>query len=221
MTKKIKSAIPAISASDHAAYIKYHNQTATTEPAIAAAVLRRQALFLKSTPLDEKRRLLFLLGHADTLTAYETIQKYLKHHSPALAAWATLALQECASNLKGALLDEDQIGILGSMNNRLRFWLVISAQSGQPFTKKQKQLIARVYKKIAHELDSKIERVEFGKNYALITCLISNEVAPANIIERGLNECNDPLPFLRFHYYAVNTIKQTPEEIEAYVNSLS
>lgn len=209
-----------ISLSDHSAYITYHNQINADEGSIAEAILHQENLFNSSTPLEEKRRLLFLLGHAGTWEAYQTLEKYLQNPDTELAAWATLALQECGTWLKSDLLGEDQTGILGTTGNRMRFWFVISTAQGKIVTNKQREIIQNTYLKVSEELDSIIEEIEFGDNYALITVLIPPNVAPAEVMEGGIEKSNDPIPFLRFHYYTVNTSKQTKEEIEEYLKEL-
>lgn len=206
--------------SDHNAYIAYHNQINTEEVSITETLLRKENLFNPATPVEEKRRLLFLLGHAGTLEAYQTLKKYLQNPDTELFGWATLALQECGTWLKEDVLEEDQTGILGNTENRMQFWFVISTLQGKKLTSKQCEIIQKTYSKISEELNSIIEEVEFGNNYALITVLIPPDVAPAEVMEGGIEESNDPVPFLRFHYYTVNTKRQTKEEIEEYLREL-
>ena len=56
--------------------------------------------------------------------------------------------------------------------------------------------------------------------YVKINSLIPIDVASGDYVENLIKECNEPIPFLRFHYFIVNTHNIRVEEIDKYLKDL-
>jgi hypothetical protein len=122
----------------------------------------------------------------------------------------------------GIFSDETYITTeLGSEGHRLRNYVVISSLNSKPFTNKQKEIIKKQFKIVSKKHDSKVEEIEFSKNYALIKILVSVEVALQDVIDDGMNSCNEKDEFLRFHFYATNVLKPTKKIIRDYLNEIT
>ncbi|MBI2335042.1 hypothetical protein HYU96_04575 [Candidatus Daviesbacteria bacterium] len=122
----------------------------------------------------------------------------------------------------GIFSDETYITTeLGGEAHRLRNYVVISALNNKPFTNKQRGIIKKQFNLVSKKHDSKIEEIEFSKNYALIKILISVEVAPQELIDAGMNTCDDIEKFLRFHFYCTNVKKPSKKVIKDYLNEIT
>lgn len=188
-------------------------------------------LLSKRTPLEEKKRALFYLAHGNNLRSLYAIQKYLKNPDPELTSLASLAWQECQnavlnegmSKLMGehvATPNDLIIGGMGGVNNLLRCCFVVSTVRGQSFDKSEKGKVLETLKKVDKHYGAKVECLDWGDNYVKVTALTSWEVAVGDYIEDLINQCNGSSPFLRFHYFVVNTHDLTKEEITEYLAEL-
>lgn len=90
-----------------------------------------------------------------------------------------------------------------------------------PFTRQQRDIVREQFNRVSEKFDSKIEKIEFFKNYALIKILISVEVALQNMIDNGMNSCNGLGEFLRFHFYCTNVQKPTKKMIRDYLDEIA
>ena len=71
----------------HSEYIAHHEAFDTGR--IEWAKENRDKLLRKKTPIEEKKEILFALGHGKDLKALYGIQKYLKNPDTELEAWAS------------------------------------------------------------------------------------------------------------------------------------
>jgi hypothetical protein len=213
----------------HAEYIELYGKISAT---LSKEVLLAEAkkLLLKRTPLEEKKTALVCLAHGNNLRSLYAIQKYLRNPDPELAAWASLAWQECQnavlnegmSKLMGSADAEKDliIGGMGGERDRMRCCFVISTIGGRVFTKPEREKINTTLKKVDKHYAAKAEHLDWGDNYVKITALTSWEVAVGDYIEDLINQCNALSPFLRFHYFVVNTHDLTTEEIAKYLRGI-
>lgn len=131
-----------------------------------------------------------------------------------------IVYQDNAGN--GVFSDETYITTeLGGEGHRLRYYAVISALNGRPLTNQQKKIIKEQFNIVSKSHDSKIEKIEFSKNYALIKLLVSIDVALQDVIDDGMNSCNAVEKFLRFHFYCTNVRKPTKQVIADYLNEIT
>ncbi len=204
-------------------YIAYHKQVDTDDLDREMVLTESERLFSRHISVDEKKRILFSLAHIGELEAITVLERYLRNPDPGLTEWATLCFNECRMSVKSEELDEDQSMIMsgaGGDGTRFRFYFVVSTNGKQPLTAQQKQRVKNSYETAASELGSQVESIEFGSFHALFTVLIPMDVAPADFIERGIDECNKEGSFIRCHYYVTNTGKPTKKVIAGYLDAL-
>ena len=194
-------------------YTRGHNFGQYSEEDISA---RSHSLFSPGTPLEDKKETLAVLAHQGTLEAYRTIERFLETAEQALEAWGVLALQECRVFLESSLSDRNA-GILmtglGGENNRLRYFLVIRSRSDDALTGAQKETIERGFSYICSKFDSILEEIQVHQYYVSMKVLIPIDVAVAEIIEGGIDECNTFSDFLHENYYVTNVKIPTEAEI--------
>lgn len=118
----------------HKDYIEYHQQVSTDAKTCEQAMAESDVLFQSTTSLEEKKRILFLLGHAVTMDAYGLLNRYLANPDHELADWAKLAAQECAMFMKSDVFQEDRTEIMGQNGNRLPCYFVVSTKRSVSLT---------------------------------------------------------------------------------------
>ena len=210
-------------------YMNFHSQVDTENLSEKDLLKESKKLFDKKVSLPKKKIILFQLAHLGTLASYQTLGKYLERTEKEktekdLISWTILCSEECRMFLESDLLEEDRALLMsgaGGDGEKMRFYFIISTEDIAPLTTKQKQKIKIEFENVADESNSKIEKIEFGKNYALITTLISSEFAPADFVEGGIEYCSELKSFLRFHYYCGNMEKPNQKVIEKYLAELS
>lgn len=212
----------------HKEYIGYHNKIDLNELSSEKLKEERNKILKKKTPLELKKKILFLLAHNKSLWALYGIQKYLKDPDLELTAWAVIAWQECQSGVLGSALEklglDDNEGLImgalgGDGSKRLRYCFALSAEKGD-FSKTDIEKIKLALQSASLEMKSETEEVIFSKNYLRVTVSVSIDVAIGEFIERVIEFSNTPKPFLRRHYFVVNTHILSKEEIEEYIAGL-
>lgn len=202
-------------------YIRYHNPVDAQELPEATPFDESKKLFSEKTGVEEKKRLLFLLAHNNSLKAYQLLQKYQESADKKLKAWTELCLQECGMYLGAELLDQDGISKIvsgaGGDGQRIRFFFVLSSVKSQSFTTEQKNAIKRCAQTADKKLGSHTEKISFGENYILLSLLIPMEVAPEEYFQSIYKSTNLRKKILRYHYYCTNTKKPTLKKIEEYL----
>ncbi len=185
--------------------------------------VRSHNLFNPSASLEYKKETLAVLAHRGTVEAYRTIERFLKITEQPLEAWGVLALQECRVFLESSLSDRN-CGILitglGGENNRLRYFLVIRSRRGAALTSAQKETIERGFSYICSKFDSILEEIQVHQDYVTMKVLIPMDVAVAEIIEGGIDECNTFSDFLDENYYVTNVRIPTETEIPYYLREI-
>jgi hypothetical protein len=225
-TIKSKHAIPIDA---HMSYMKFHEEVDTENLRKQEKEILQESkkLFEKDTWQKDKKNILFKLAHLGTLESYQVLSKFLDYaekEEQVLIVWTVLCSEECRMFLESELLEEDT-GMLmspaGGDGENLRYYFGITADNGQHFTTDQKKMIQDNFEKIAKEIKFKIEEIDLGDNYALFTALHPWDVDPDELVERGINACNDKTKFLRFHYFSGNLKKPDQKMITEYLDELS
>ncbi len=184
---------------------------------------RSHGLFNPSAPLEYKKETLAVLAHRGTLEAYRTINNFLETAEQTLKDWGLLALQECRMFLESALSDRN-VGILmsglGGENNRLRYYVVVCSKNNGVFTDAQKKTVERSFSYICSKFDSILEETRSHLYYVTVKVLIPIDVAVADIIEGGIDECNTFGDFLNENYYVTNIKIPTEVEIQHYIREM-
>jgi hypothetical protein len=205
-------------------YIRYHNLVDTQELSQAILFDESKKLFSEKTRVEEKKRLLFLLAHNDSLEAYKLLQKYQENADKKLKAWTELCLQECGMYLGAELLDQDQtckvVSGAGSDGQRLRFFLILSSEKSQSFTAEQKNLIKECAQTADEKLESRTEKISFGKDYILLSVMLPMEIALEEYFQSVYKSVNLRKKILRYHHYCTNVEKPTLKTIKEYLEGI-
>ena len=222
--KNFRALKEKISMNDTSEYIDFHNQV-NREEYSDDQVLEKGKTILENDSLSahEIKKTLLLLAHSEDMKALHILDKYLSIVPSSLKSFATLAYQECLTSLSADMLEEDQVMVstgLGSKNNMMRYYFVISHKNKLNFDDSQKKIIEEEFKKVCANKESEIESIEFNKNYALIEALCSINVAIGDVIDSGINQCNKVNNFLRFHYYTTNIEKPSKNTITEYLKEI-
>ncbi|MFC2059585.1 hypothetical protein ACFLTZ_00615 [Chloroflexota bacterium] len=204
-------------------YLEYTGDLDFSQYSEEDIAARSHCLFNPGTPLEDKKEALAVLAHRGTLKAYGTIQRFLETADQALEAWGVIALQECRMFLESSLSDRSA-GILmtglGGENNRLRYFLVIRSRSDAALTGAQKETVERSFSYICSKFASILEEIKVHKYYVTMKVLIPMDVAVAEIIEGGIDECNTFGDFLDEKYYVTNVRIPTEAEIVHYIREM-
>jgi len=174
-----------------------------------------RALFDPNLSLNAKKKVLTLLAHLGTITAFRQIEKYYKHPDKDLKQWTALTLQECKMFLESTLTNQSTGFIssgLGGHLDKLRFYFLILPSSDRPFTTTQKHIIKEELNFVARDLNCIVESVDSSDDFAGLTILVPMDVAVGTLIETGIKKCNELGDFVFEHYYVTNqNIPDTPE----------
>ena len=83
------------------------------------ALKESKHLFIIKTPINQKRKNLFLLAHMGTLEAMTTLEKYLLTPDKSLRNWAILCTEECKMFLEQAEPGENRPFVMKIENHAL------------------------------------------------------------------------------------------------------
>ncbi|MBA7583885.1 hypothetical protein ES708_25836 [subsurface metagenome] len=125
--------------------------------------------------------------------------------------------------LENVLLEENRGTIssgLGGSKNRLKFFLLISSTTEEPFTKNQIELINEEFDLVCQEHDCRIEANDFEKNYATMKILVPLDVAVGYVIEQGIDGCNKMDHFLSSTYYFTNVKIPSQQELSELIREI-
>jgi hypothetical protein len=215
-----------ITSKTHTEYINYHKYLdaldLSTEDS-QQVIQSSNRLFLSDTTLDEKKQLLHQLAHIGTSESYDILKRYNEKVDSELKGWSALVLNECQAFLVSNEIDEDAVFVssgAGGDEKRMRCYFVVSANDNKIFTEQRKDLIAQKFTEVSERLGAKLEGIDFQDYSALLSVLVSLDIAIGDLIEQGLRTCNEDSNFLRVHYYVTNTQKPSEKEIEEYLKEI-
>lgn len=166
-------------------------------------------------PIEAKKKVLTLLAHLGTITAFRQIEKYYKNSDKDLKQWAALALHECKMFLESKLADQSFGFIssgLGGLHNKLRFYFLVLPSSSKSFTSIQKDIISEEFNLEAKVLNCIVETISLYDEFVGLTVLVPMDVAIGSLIENGIKKCNELGGFVFEHYYVTN--QNIPEKAE-------
>ena len=103
---------------------------------------------------------------------------------------------------------------LGGLINKLRYYYLILPSSEKGFDTTQNNIIKDEFNIIANELDSLIETIEYSEKFIEFKVLVPLDIAVGNLIETGINKCNELGNFVFEHYYVTNQDIPDREEIK-------
>lgn len=164
-------------------------------------------LFDTQTTIEAKKKVLTLLAHLGSITAFRQIEKYHNNPDKDLKQWTALALQECKMFLESTLTDESTGFIstgLGGLHDKLRYYFLILPTPDRPFTTTQKKVIKEELNLVAKSLNSIMESIDISDTFIGLTVLVPMDVAVGTLIETGIKKCNELGDFVFEHYYVTN-----------------
>lgn len=172
-------------------------------------------LFDRKVEIEAKKKVLTLLAHLGTITAFRMIEKYYKNPDDSIKQWAALSLQECKMFLECELTDQSAGFIssgLGGLHKRLRYYFLILPSTDRPFTKLQKDIIKEELNLVSKSLNSIVESVDLSDTFVGLIALVPMDVAVGTLIEEGIKKCNELGEFVFEHYYVTN--QNIPDKAE-------
>lgn len=172
-------------------------------------------LFNPNQPLEAKKKVLTLLAHLGTITAYRQIEKYYNLPDKELKDWTALALQECKMFLESMLTDQSKgiiLSGLGGSKNKMRYFFLVLPISEKGFTTAEKDIMPEEFKLVARDMNSIVESVNLADTQIGLTVLIPMDVAVGTFIETVIKKCNEIREFIFEHYYVTNM--NIPDEAE-------
>lgn len=209
----------------HREYINFYDRIKIHTYDYKAVITQsKNLLFNQKTEEIVKKKLFFLLGHFATKECFDMLRKYINDPTTNLKDWATLAIKDIQFKVENEVYDNGKDMVfspMGGKGNELRYFAVIGSKHNITLTGVQKRIIKEDLLKIASKTDSKIEEIEFGKNYVLFTILIPFDIAVATALDNFLNIISRDKNILKYHYFVVNTYKITKSEIDEYLNMKS
>lgn len=212
----------SIKPQEHLEYINFHKKVDFKKYKHDELIEMSCGLFGKSINLEEKRKILFYLGHLGTVESYRILEKYLKNPDKKLKSWTALCLEECRMFLESDLMNHEKDLIFGGAGGdglRMRYYIVISSPNNV-FTRDDKDNINTAFRAICENLNSLMEKVQFSENYALMTVLIPLDVTVEDVVIDSIHLINSGKKLLRVHYYCTNTSRPTKKEIHQYLKEL-
>lgn len=196
-------------------YINYSDSFERGELTEDQTVFLGNILFDTKVEIEAKKKVLTLLAHLGTITAFRIIEKYYKNPDDKIKQWTALSLQECRMFMISELTDQSTGFIssgLGGLHKRLRYYFLILPSKDRPFTMLQKGIIREEFNLVAKGLNSIVESVDLSDAFVGIIALVPFEVAVGTLIENGIKKCNELGDFVFEHYYATN--QNIPEKAE-------
>ncbi len=199
-------------------YIQFHNQIdwQEIEDNKKQYLDEREKIFKPDCPIEEKKKLIFILAHLGTLESVAVLEKYLKNPDQELRQWAETAFDECKAFLKSDVLQDDFASVTsgaGKLEGKLRFYFVLYSAQKKNFTDDEKKFIVSTVQQSADFLRFVIEKIEINQKYCLTTALHTLEQAPAELIEEIIDRCNLVNNLIADNFFVINTHKPTEKEI--------
>lgn len=196
-------------------YVEYSHSFGRGELTEEETIKMGHMLNNNRLPVEGKKKVLTLLAHLGTITAYRQLEKYYNNPDKELKHWAAMALQECKMFVENVLTEEMTVFIssgLGGHKNRMRYYFLVLPLEGKLFTERQKEVINDEFTIVAKNLRSLVESFDFSDTYVGMIALLPTDIAVATFVESGIKNCNELGEFVFEFYYAANT--EIPNEAE-------
>ena len=170
-----------------------------------------------NTTADFKRKLMVGLASLDQPEAYRVLERYSANAPSELKDFAIMATQESRMLLESHLLDEQQVFIstgLGGKGGKLRYFVVIFSENGEPFTLAQQKLLMGELDYSLKQSDAEIEKIEFRNDYIAVLALVPLPVQVRLPFKKAIDECNALGNFIQEAFIITNVKELTDSEIE-------
>jgi hypothetical protein len=198
-------------------YSKNHNLTINPDDVIK----NKDDIFQNNISIEDKKCMLVKLASINSVEAFRTIERYVKHPNHSLRDWAKLAFQESKLLLESKLMDENQVLIstgLGGKGLKLRYFTVILSGNGEIINKVQKKIINSELDYLFKKHRAEVEKISFHKDICTILSVIPVDVSVRKIFDILIKECNQFGGFLNKYYLITNVKTLTISEIREFLD---
>jgi hypothetical protein len=181
---------------------------------------RKDQIFNFNQDAGDRKSLFAMLASLEDVSAYRTIEKYLKEGHQELRNWAILALQESRMLLESKLLEENQVFIstgLGGKGSKLRYFLVLIGKDMVNFSDLQKKIIKNEFEDIRAKSDAEIEKIDFMEQFATLVVMVPLKVALKDVFRSALQECNQYGNFMKSNFIITNVKELNLSEIKDFL----
>jgi hypothetical protein len=205
-------------------YFEKSKKNKEDKPKKEEVLARKDELFNKETDIEEKREILTLLANLDDVEAFRIIEKFSSGVSDDLKDWTALALQESRMTIESLLLDENQVIIstgLGGKDKKLRYFVVLAANSEEGFSDLQKRLIEKELEFTMKKNEGELEKIEFDDRYCLLLSLVPLNISIKDLIRKTIDECNQIGNFINEKFILTNVKVFSIDEIKDSWNKAS
>jgi hypothetical protein len=178
-------------------------------------------LFEKDNTIANKKKLLVQLASIEEVEAYRAIEKYVQEPDSELREWAILAFQESRMLIQSKLLDENQVFIstgLGGKGSKLRYFVVLLNNFGNPFEELQQKLIRTELDFFLKKHDAELEEVNFMNDYCSLLAIVPIKVSIRDVFKAAIAECNVYGGFIRKNFIVTNVKTLSYDEIKEFVD---
>ena len=185
-----------------------------------AILERKEEIFDLSGSTEERKSLFAQLASLEDVSAYRTIERYLKEGHKDLRNWAILALQESRMLLESKLLEENQVFIstgLGGKGSKLRYFVVLISKEEDGFSELQKKIIKNEFEDILAKGDAEIEKVDFPAPFATLVVMVPLKVALKDVFRSAIAECNQYGNFMKSNFIITNVKELNLAEIRDFL----
>ncbi len=193
----------------------------TEELSERETLLLSNFLFQPEVPIEIKQRVIILMSHLDSVTAFREMEKYAENPDDGLQLWANTALEECRMFMEMSLSEDveggEEVGVfmgggLGGHKNSMRCYFMVLPMPGNEMTDELNALIEVSLKQTGKEIRVVVEDFFYSKNHLGFTALIPFDVAIAEFMETSIERCGAAGAQVYPHYYACNG--EMPDEAE-------
>jgi hypothetical protein len=185
-----------------------------------AIMKRREQIYDFNKDALDRKSLFAMLASLEDVSAYRTIEKYLKEGHQELRNWAILALQESRMLLESKLLDESQVFIstgLGGKGSKLRYFVVLIGKEKNGFSDLQKRIINNEFEDILGKRDAEIEKIDFLCQFATLVVIVPLKVALKDVFRSAILECNQYGDFMKSNFIITNVKELNLAEISDFL----
>jgi hypothetical protein len=181
-----------------------------------------RARYLKEPGYSDqvKKEILARLATINKVECYRHIEAFIPYSEPSLRDWALLALNESRMLLESRLLDENQVFIstgLGGKDSRLRYFVVLMAQSRESLSEVQQKVIRNEFDATLKDYDAVLEELQFSEFMASLLVLLPMNHSLKKVFGQAIGECNEYGNFLEEDFIVTNVKTLSFEEIKEFL----
>jgi hypothetical protein len=187
---------------------------------LAEVLESKDRIFDLRQDAGERKTLFAQLASLEDVTAYRTIEKYLKEGHQELRNWAILALQESRMLLESKLLEENQVFIstgLGGKGSKLRYFVVLIGKEKIDFSDLQRRIIRNEFEDLLAKHDAEIEKIEFVGQFATLVVMVPLKVPLKDVFRAAIQECNQYGDFMKSNFIITNVKELNLAEIKDFL----